>query len=66
MTIKIELDDLDVEEIIFQLRKNARLYAAQNQQRAYERCLLIACRIEYQQQAQEVNDNQCQDKEQIK
>ena len=66
MIIKIELDDLDVLEIIYQLRKNARLYAARNQQRSCERCLLIACRIENQQQAQEVNDNQCQDKEQIK
>ena len=62
MTIKIELDDLDVEEIIFQLRKNARLYAARHNDRAYERCLLIACRIENQQNAQYVTDNQCQDK----
>lgn len=62
MTIKIELDDLDVQEIIFQLKKNTRLYAARNQQRAYERCLLIACRIENQQNAQQVTDNQCQDK----
>lgn len=66
MIIKIELDDLDVLEIIYQLRKNARLYAARHNQRAYERCSLVACRIENQQQAQEVNDNQCQDKDEVK
>lgn len=63
MTIKIELDDLDVEEIIFQLRKNARLYAARHNDRAYERCSLVASRIENQEYAQRVTDNQCQDKE---
>lgn len=62
MTIKIELDDLEAEEIIFQLRKNTRLYAARNQQRSYERCLLIACRIENQEYAQYVCQEQCQEK----
>ena len=66
MIIKIELDDLDVEEIIFQLRMNARLYAARHNQRAYERCLLIACRIENQQNAQRVTDHQYQDKDEVK
>lgn len=52
MTMQIVLEDIDLTEIIFQLRKNARHYAAHQQHSEYEKCSLIACRIENQQQAQ--------------
>lgn len=58
MTFKIELEDIEVTEIIFQLRKNARQYAAHQQHRAYEKCSLIACCIEMQYRAQQKCDNQ--------
>ena len=58
MIMKIELEDIDLTEIIFQLRKNARQYAAHQQHRACEKCSLIAYRREMQYRAQQKCDNQ--------
>lgn len=63
MIFKIELEDIEVTEIIFQLRKNASYYQSLHKmQREYERCSLIACRIEMQYRAQQkCDDQECQE-----
>lgn len=58
MTFNIELEDIEVTEIIFQLRKNVAYYESLQLQREYEKCSLIACRIEMQYRAQQQCDNQ--------
>lgn len=66
MTIKIELDDIEVLRIIYELRRNARSYKRANEHHLMEGCLLVAARIENQEYAQRVKNNQCQDEHQIK
>lgn len=58
MIFKIELEDIEVTEIIFQLRKNAAYYESLQLQREYEKCSLIAYRIEMQYRAQQQCDDQ--------
>lgn len=65
MTFNIELEDIEVTEIIFQLRKNVAYYESLQLQREYEKCSLIAYRIEMQYRAQQQCDNQKSQEEPI-
>ena len=52
MTFRIELEEIEVLDAIYNLRRMARYYRASGDYRNDEKCSLLAFRIENQQRAQ--------------